>query len=198
MSSPTVTRGKAVSAQTKAAEVVPAEAAAPAAKPINRREFLYYIWGASIAVLLAQTTGGTIWFLLPRFREGEFGGIFPIDVANVPAVGGEPVANPTGKFWLSNTEDGLVVLSMVCTHLGCLFKWVGSNNRFECPCHGSKFQPDGTYIEGPAPRSLDRFAFNVVTAGGVTPSADGGAVKLDGATRVEVNTGRKVKVQGQA
>ena len=46
---------------------------------------------------------------------------------------------------------------MVCTHLGCLYKWAQSNNRFECPCHGSKFSREGFYIEGPAPRSLDTF-----------------------------------------
>ena len=45
----------------------------------------------------------------------------------------------------------------MCTHLGCLYKWAQSNNRFECPCHGSKFSREGFYIEGPAPRSLDTF-----------------------------------------
>ncbi|NJN55513.1 MAG: hypothetical protein HC804_12610 [Anaerolineae bacterium] len=39
---------------------------------ISRREFLYYIWGASIALYLAQFAGLMIWFLIPRFREGEF------------------------------------------------------------------------------------------------------------------------------
>jgi len=197
MTTQTVTKGKAA-AQTK-------EAAAPAAvassevavKPINRREFLYYIWGASIAVFLAQTTGAIIWFALPRFREGEFGGIFVVDPATVPAVGASPVSNPTGKYWLSNTPNGLVALSMVCTHLGCLFKWVEANGRFECPCHGSKFEEDGKYIEGPAPRSLDRFAVRVITPAGVVESdASGSPVKIDGAVRIEINTGKKIKGAG--
>ena len=46
---------------------------------------------------------------------------------------------------------------MVCPHLGCLYKWVESNSRFECQCHGSKYTHDGYYIEGPAPRSLASF-----------------------------------------
>ena len=50
---------------------------------------------------------------------------------------------------------------MVCTHLGCLYKWEPSNSRFECPCHGSKFSREGHYIEGPAPRSLDQFVIKV-------------------------------------
>jgi len=61
-------------------------------------------------------------------------------------------------------------LYAVCTHLGCLPKWVATNNRFECPCHGSKFEKDGTYIEGPAPRSLDRFRTTITFADGTQVS----------------------------
>ena len=51
---------------------------------VTRREFLYYIWGASLALFLVETTGLTIWFMLPRFKEGQFGGSFklPVDVPN--------------------------------------------------------------------------------------------------------------------
>jgi hypothetical protein len=41
--------------------------------------------------------------------------------------------------------------------LGCIYSWIPVNNRFECPCHGSKYRLDGRRIESPAPRSLDRF-----------------------------------------
>ncbi len=198
MTTPTVTKGKAAAAQTKNASAPVAAAGSDVAvKPINRREFLYYIWGASMAVFLAQTAGAIIWFALPRFREGEFGGVFSVDPATVPAVGATPVANPTGKYWLSNTPNGVLALSMVCTHLGCLFKWVDATGRFECPCHGSKFEEDGTFIEGPAPRSLDRFAVRAITPTGTVESdASGSPVKIDGATRIEINTGRKIKGAG--
>src|SRR5262249_813250 len=122
-----VTRAKAASAPTKAAT-----AAAPAdtqTQSISRREFLYYIWGATMALLLAETGGGIIWFSLPRFRAGEFGGVFNFDPASLPQKGSPPVGFPAGKFWISNTNNGLLALSMVCTHLGCLFKWVPANNR---------------------------------------------------------------------
>jgi cytochrome b6-f complex iron-sulfur subunit len=46
--------------------------------------------------------------------------------------------------------------------LGCLYNWDDQEVRFKCPCHGSQFQPDGTYIQGPAPRSLDRFVVQIV------------------------------------
>ncbi len=75
-----------------------------------------------------------------------------------PPADAAPEAVPDGKFWWVNVEDeGPRAIYMVCTHLGCLYKWVDERNRFECPCHGSKFTREGLYIEGPAPRSLDTF-----------------------------------------
>jgi cytochrome b6-f complex iron-sulfur subunit len=182
------------SAATKAA-------GAPAAadvqtKGISRREFLNYIWGASMALLLAETTGTIIWFALPRFRAGEFGGVFNQDPALLPPKGSPPVLFPAGKYWVSNTNDGLFALSQVCTHLGCLFKWVPTNNRFECPCHGSKFTGAGLKIvgQGPAQRNLDRFSITVTTPGGTNKTnADGNAIKIDGATVIAVDTGKKIQ-----
>lgn len=195
MASASTPQSKVVAAPTKAA----AAAATPEVqgKGVTRREFLYYIWGASMALLLAEFGGAVIWFALPRFRAGEFGGVFTIDPASLPkaAIDATPGDFPAGKFWLSNTDDGFRALSKVCTHLGCLFKWVGTNTRFECPCHGSKFTNKGNYIEGPAPRNLDRFAVTVYYTDGTskTSSAEGGPVPTTNAARIEVNTGKKIK-----
>jgi cytochrome b6-f complex iron-sulfur subunit len=150
-----------------------------------------------MALLLAETGGAVIWYALPRFRAGEFGGVFSIDPTTLPtaATGTAPVPNSAGKFWMSNTDEGFRALSMVCTHLGCLFKWVPANDRFECPCHGSKFTNKGNYISGPAPRSLDRFSVTVHYADGSTKITDteGGPVASTNATLIEVNTGKKIK-----
>jgi cytochrome b6-f complex iron-sulfur subunit len=131
---------------------------------MNRREFLFYIWSASIALSLAGTGGAILWFAYPRFREGEFGGEFPIATSALPAPEAAPEDNPAGRYWLVNSGGGILAIYKVCTHLGCLYKWVPSQDRFECPCHGSKYEKDGTWIEGPAPRSLDRFVIRVLDA----------------------------------
>jgi len=193
MATTPVSRARGATATTKAAAAIPVDAET---QGIRRREFLYYIWGASMALLLAETGGAIVWFALPRFRAGEFGGVFNLDPAGLPAKGSSPVGFPAGKFWISNTDKGLLALSMVCTHLGCLFKWVPANNRFECPCHGSKFEATGKKIkgQGPAPRNLDRFAITVATGGGTEKtSATGGPVKVDGASNIAVDTGKKIK-----
>ncbi len=130
----------------------------------NRREFLTYTWGAATTLMLGAAGVASFQFLYPRFRAGEFGGAFSVDeyvvtkLGKLPEVADPPFGVVDGKFWFVQTEEGAYkAIYMVCTHLGCLYKWEPANWRFECPCHGSKFTHDGFYIEGPAPRSLDYF-----------------------------------------
>ncbi|MBC8171944.1 MAG: Rieske 2Fe-2S domain-containing protein [Anaerolineae bacterium] len=166
----------------------------------SRREFLYYIWGASIVMLLGQGTAAFIWFALPRFREGEFGGVFRFTGADVPAVGQAPVSIPAGRFWLSNSEKGFYSLFGVCTHLGCLPKWDPVSVLFACPCHGSQYEIDGTWITGPAPRPLDLFPATITFADGTVLQTsddaspiDLGGRPLDQIVDVGIDTGKKIK-----
>ncbi len=59
--------------------------------------------------------------------------------------------------WIIRTEKNLYALSTVCTHLGCTPNWLGSEEMFKCPCHGSGFKKTGINFEGPAPRPLERY-----------------------------------------
>jgi len=147
-----------------------------AKKEMNRREFLTYAWGATLGLLALQGGVGIFFFMYPRFKAGEFGGMFFLGPESaLPPTDAAPQPDTAGKFWLVNTVDeGPKALYMVCTHLGCLYKWAQSNNRFECPCHGSKFSREGYYIEGPAGRSLDTFVVAVENG------------------EVTVNTGKKI------
>ena len=53
-------------------------------------------------------------------------------------------------------QGELLAVSPVCTHLGCKVHWNGEEKSWDCPCHGSRFHPDGTVIEGPALAPLRR------------------------------------------
>lgn len=161
-----------------------------AAPGMNRREFLYYIWAASIALLTLEGLAALVWFLIPRFREGEFGGLFTLDVSAVPEANTGPVNFAEGRFWLVNVDGtnpnelftqapdepapivGVAAIYKVCTHLGCIYDWTPGNDRFECPCHGSKYRLDGRRIETPAPRTLDRFLLQAVAEDKVTVLAE--------------------------
>ncbi len=162
--------------EVKGAGPSPAESAELAA-PVTRREFLNYAFLATLGIFFVGLGGATVLFAYPRFKAGEFGGTFDLGkpAEALPPVTSAPQPNSKARIWLSNTDKGVVALYNVCVHLGCLYQWQTSTTRFECPCHGSKYQKDGTYIEGPAPRSLDRMVIRFVDASGKEIAATNGS-----------------------
>ena len=40
--------------------------------------------------------------------------------------------------------------SAVCPHLGCIVAWNTTESSWDCPCHGSRFDPYGKILNGPA------------------------------------------------
>ena len=196
-----------------------ANVATPAA-PLTRREFLYYVWAASIALFMAEMGGALIWFALPRFKEGEFGGVMTLAISDLPTPDSGPKDLPDVRIWLVNLGEGRIddnrqpgeytvnggvrALYKICVHLGCLYKWVPTNDRFECPCHGSKYLASGSRIDGPATRNLDSFPIEFVDddgnvlaqsgTAGTGKSEEGGALEIpSGAVAIRIDTGQRVE-----
>jgi cytochrome b6-f complex iron-sulfur subunit len=172
-------------------------AAIPVMPPLSRREFLNYAWLTSLGFVFVVGFGGaTYFFAFPRFKAGEFGGVFALGKAGdvLPKPDDPPMHIQAGKFWLSNVNGMIVALYDVCVHLGCLYEWQAVTGRFECPCHGSKYSKQGKYIEGPAPRSLDRMvvAFNSGGQAVAVTDAKGAPLLIppDPNLDVAINTGK--------
>lgn len=168
-------------------------------KPINRREFLNFAWLASLGFLTVNMAGLTYLFAMPRFKEGEFGGQITMGkISDLPPAGSSPVNYPKVKLWLSNSNDGLLAIYKVCTHLGCLYNWREQEGKFVCPCHGSQYTPKGEYIQGPAPRSLDRFVVQAVDASGkviAETDAQGDPLPLpdNPDALIKIDTGKRIR-----
>lgn len=62
----------------------------------------------------------------------------------------------------ARSDDGkLHTVSAYCTHMGCEVKWNDALASWDCPCHGSRFTPDGKVIGGPAETPLEKIPVTV-------------------------------------
>ena len=119
----------------------------------SRRDFLKL---ASHGVLAA---GGMLGFgMLVRFLGHHSGAsrqtIFDLGLASeVPP--GTRVLFPEIPAMLIHDDAGFTAISLVCTHLGCTLEI--NSDGFACPCHNSRYDRQGTVLQGPAVKALPTF-----------------------------------------
>ena len=70
---------------------------------------------------------------------------------------GAVIHRGSSKIAVSRDDTGkLHRCSAVCTHLGCIVSWNSTERTWDCPCHGSRFAPDGKLLNGPALEPLSK------------------------------------------
>ncbi|HEY0529271.1 MAG TPA: FAD-dependent oxidoreductase [Gemmatimonadaceae bacterium] len=80
------------------------------------------------------------------FTSGEVG-----DFTDIKPGEGAVVGRGRGKVAVYRDENGaLHQRSAVCTHLYCIVDWNSTEKTWDCPCHGSRFDPYGKVVNGPA------------------------------------------------
>jgi len=79
------------------------------------------------------------------------------DVADIPKGEGRLIRRGTHKIAAyRDTKGKLHECSAVCTHLRCIVDWNSAEKSWDCPCHGSRFDPFGKVIAGPAVMDLEK------------------------------------------
>ena len=117
---------------------------------LSRQQFLAWLaWGA-VGVPTALMGLGSYRFLVPNVTFGPERIVTIGDPRNFPA--GSHTFLPENRLFVVSEARGIMAMSAVCTHLGCAVSRVEWG--YQCPCHGSKFDPSGRVLAGPAPQSL--------------------------------------------
>lgn len=78
------------------------------------------------------------------------------DPSMIPKGSGMVLREGTRKVACFRDQHGeLHKMSAVCTHMGCIVDWNSGEKSWDCPCHGSRFDPHGAVINGPAIKPLE-------------------------------------------
>lgn len=135
---------------------------------MSRRQLLNFLAGTAVAATASAVLYPGAKFLAPSEEASIGGAIVAKDKLGHPIPASQILAKEPGTRALvaglageptyltvleKGTLDGTGIVNN-CTHLGCTFPWNESTNQFQCPCHGSRFGPDGSLERGPADRPL--------------------------------------------
>ena len=96
----------------------------------------------------------------------------------VPAEDGATI-DRDAQVILVRLHSQAYAFNLACPHENTVLRWRPEDARFQCPRHGSRYQPDGTFISGRATRNMDRFA--------IRRTAEGLVVDLDHLYRSDRN-----------
>jgi glycine/D-amino acid oxidase-like deaminating enzyme/nitrite reductase/ring-hydroxylating ferredoxin subunit len=74
---------------------------------------------------------------------------------DIPRGEGRVVRHGIHKVAAYKDDSGTIhQCSAVCTHLKCIVEWNSAEKSWDCPCHGSRFDPYGKVLNGPAISAL--------------------------------------------
>jgi nitrite reductase/ring-hydroxylating ferredoxin subunit len=101
-------------------------------------------------------------------------GLADVDAAPLPvAIGAAGIVAGSERLYPIPMSDGVTIdrknqvivvryqqhlyaFNLACPHENTALKWLAKDQRFQCPKHESRYQPNGTFIDGRATRNMDR------------------------------------------
>lgn len=139
---------------------------------LNRRRALTWLSGVGLAGSAGLSAVSNLVFIKPRATYGQPQRFSIGRPEEYPP--GTRIALEDQRICIVREGDKVAAISTTCTHLGCI---VGiAETGFACPCHGSRFDPDGNVTGGPAPKPLPWFKVTL---------APNGEIEVDKDTEIE-------------
>jgi menaquinol-cytochrome c reductase iron-sulfur subunit len=159
---------------------------------LTRRQFLTYVLGGTGAFMVTMLGAPLVVSAFDPVHRGSEGGFsetnwkvsdfsdkLPTQVKYMQEIGdGWNSKKIENDVFVIVRDKKLMIMSHVCTHLGCHVNGSVANGKssaamygngqewFECPCHGSQFNVYGVQTPAsPAPRPLDLYYYRVNTDG---------------------------------
>jgi len=92
--------------------------------------------------------------VIGRIAENLSGGEVD-EVAEIPNGSGRIIKRGLRHCAVYRDQAGSVTeFDARCTHMGCIVHWNSTENEWDCPCHGSRFDAYGHVLNGPAVSDL--------------------------------------------
>jgi glycine/D-amino acid oxidase-like deaminating enzyme/nitrite reductase/ring-hydroxylating ferredoxin subunit len=107
---------------------------------------------AAIGTVLSENLDTAVHALADHVRATS-----PLCAQEIEAGTGAVVKHGSERLAVYRDQDGTAhALSSVCTHMGCQVAFNSIERSWDCPCHGSRFDIDGTVLDGPATKPLEK------------------------------------------
>jgi len=128
----------------------------------QRRTFLGIVLGG-IGLVISAAAAWPVWrFLAPSTDAGKLEKV-KISRTEVPLAGAHFFSfHGKPAVVLQPAPGQYAAFSAVCTHLGCVVKWVSEKSEFLCPCHGGRYSAAGKVLAGPPPEPLENLPVSLV------------------------------------
>jgi Rieske Fe-S protein len=125
----------------------------------SRRKFIQF----GLGVVGLSVAGEVGWILLKGLEPGAEAAPQPVEVevGDIPDGDTKEFLYGSDPHIIIRSEEEYTVLSLVCTHLGCIVKWGDEEQSFHCPCHAAGFDKNGRVTSGPPPAPLEKPPFKL-------------------------------------
>ncbi|MEO8453335.1 MAG: Rieske (2Fe-2S) protein [Gemmatimonadota bacterium] len=122
----------------------------------GRRQFLKEAALAATGVFIALGLDRREAIAMPLARV--FGTRVPLGTAvSYPVPGADGATIDTeNEIIIARYQGAVYAFDLSCPHQRTMLRWLAEDNRFQCPKHKSKYEPNGKFISGRATRNMDR------------------------------------------